>query len=131
MDLARHVGEWSKDRTTKVGCVIVGPRNEIRAIGYNGFVRGTDDDDDSKHKRPDKYIWSVACICHGIHASIARAQSCSAVSPSWLRASRTCRIPGGGQDLPARLRFLRARRSRSDSLRTLRPDDSQLVLNRR
>jgi dCMP deaminase len=58
MDLARHVGEWSKDRSTKVGCVIVGCDNEIRAVGYNGFVRGSDDHDDSKHERPDKYIWT-------------------------------------------------------------------------
>jgi dCMP deaminase len=58
MDLARHVGNWSKDRSTKVGCVIVGPANEIRAVGYNGFVRGADDEDDAKHERPDKYVWT-------------------------------------------------------------------------
>jgi dCMP deaminase len=58
MDLALHIAEWSKDRSTKVGCVIVGPQNEIRAIGYNGFVRGTDDDNDDRHRRPDKYYWT-------------------------------------------------------------------------
>jgi dCMP deaminase len=58
MGLAKHVGEWSKDRSTKVGCVIVGPSNEIRAIGYNGFVRGADDQAESKHQRPDKYFWT-------------------------------------------------------------------------
>lgn len=58
MDLARHVGNWSKDRSTKVGCVIVGPSNEIRAVGYNGFVRGADDDNDERHQRPNKYIWT-------------------------------------------------------------------------
>jgi dCMP deaminase len=58
LDLAAFVGQWSKDRSTKVGCVIVGSHNEVRAIGYNGFVRGMDDDDDSKHERPEKYFWT-------------------------------------------------------------------------
>ena len=58
MGLARFVGSWSKDRSTKVGCVIVGPSNELRAVGYNGFVRGMDDDDDDKHLRPAKYSWT-------------------------------------------------------------------------
>lgn len=58
MGLAQFVGSWSKDRSTKVGCVIVGPSNEIRAVGYNGFVRGLDDDDDARHERPAKYLWT-------------------------------------------------------------------------
>lgn len=58
MGLAQFVGSWSKDRSTKVGCVIVGSSNEIRAVGYNGFVRGLDDDDDSRHERPAKYLWT-------------------------------------------------------------------------
>jgi dCMP deaminase len=58
MELAVHVGSWSKDRSTKVGCVIVGSSNEVRAVGYNGFVRGADDDIDERHQRPNKYIWT-------------------------------------------------------------------------
>jgi dCMP deaminase len=58
LQLARHVGDWSKDRSTKVGCVIVGPFNEVRAIGYNGFVRGINDDKADRHRRPDKYYWT-------------------------------------------------------------------------
>jgi dCMP deaminase len=57
MNLARHVAEWSKDRSTKVGAVIVGPSNEVRAIGYNGFPRGVDDDVPDRHERPEKYFW--------------------------------------------------------------------------
>lgn len=57
MNLARHVAEWSKDRSTKVGAVIVGPSNEVRAIGYNGFPRGVDDDLQDRHERPEKYFW--------------------------------------------------------------------------
>jgi dCMP deaminase len=45
----------SKDRSTKVGCIIVGPENEIRTVGYNGFIRGADDDNPKWHVRPMKY----------------------------------------------------------------------------
>lgn len=58
MDLAKYVGQWSKDEARKVGCVIVGPGNEIRAIGYNGFPRGVNDDTGDRHKRPAKYKWT-------------------------------------------------------------------------
>ena len=58
MALAALVGSWSKDRSTKVGCVVIGRFNEVRAVGYNGFVRGVDDDDDAKHTRPAKYRWT-------------------------------------------------------------------------
>jgi dCMP deaminase len=57
MNLARHVAEWSKDRSTRVGAVIVGPSNEVRSIGYNGFPRGVDDDVPARHERPEKYLW--------------------------------------------------------------------------
>lgn len=57
MNLAQHVSEWSKDRSTKVGAVIVGPFNEVRAIGYNGFPRGINDDAPERHERPEKYLW--------------------------------------------------------------------------
>ena len=45
----------SKDRSTKVGAVIVGEDNEVLSIGYNGFPRGVDDTIDERHNRPDKY----------------------------------------------------------------------------
>ncbi len=58
MDLARHVGSWSKDRSRQVGCIVVGPDNIVRAIGFNGFPRGLDDDVDERHERPTKYLWT-------------------------------------------------------------------------
>lgn len=59
MDLAEHVSEWSKDRSTKVGAVIVGPDREIVSMGYNGFARGVNDDSDIRHERPLKYFFTV------------------------------------------------------------------------
>lgn len=58
MALAEHVGSWSKDRGRSVGCVIVGPDDSIRAIGFNGFPRGIDDDVEERHSRPAKYLWT-------------------------------------------------------------------------
>lgn len=58
MDLARLVASWSKDRSRKVGAVIVGPGREVVAVGYNGFPRGVDDAVESRHERPAKYRWT-------------------------------------------------------------------------
>lgn len=57
VEMAQLVAKKSKDRSTKVGCVIVGPNREVRTTGYNGFCRGIDDDVDSRHERPEKYYW--------------------------------------------------------------------------
>lgn len=58
VDLANHVAGWSKDRSTKVGAVIVGQNREVLSMGYNGFPRGIDDSIDERHERPAKYKWA-------------------------------------------------------------------------
>jgi hypothetical protein len=58
--------------STRVGCVIVGTHKEIRAIGYNGFPRGVDDDRDARHERPVKYKWTEHAERNAIYSS-ARA----------------------------------------------------------
>jgi dCMP deaminase len=72
LGLAEHIGTWSKDRSTRVGCVIVDADREIRAIGYNGFPRGADDDLDARHARPVKYKWTEHAERNAIYNS-ARA----------------------------------------------------------
>lgn len=44
VEMARLAASKSKDPSTKVGCVIVGPDMEVRATGFNGFARGVSDD---------------------------------------------------------------------------------------
>lgn len=44
LDLAKHVSEWSRDPSTKVGAVIVDNKKRIVSIGYNGFPVGIEDD---------------------------------------------------------------------------------------
>lgn len=43
--LAKEVATWSKDPDKKVGAIIVSPDRRKISIGYNGFVRGADDDE--------------------------------------------------------------------------------------
>jgi dCMP deaminase len=47
----------SKDPNTKVAAIIVGPNNEIRSTGYNGFPRGFNDTDNTKWVKPQKYYF--------------------------------------------------------------------------
>ena len=58
MGMAISAARRSKDRSTKLGCVIVGPDNEIRTTGYNSFPRGIRDDIEERHQRPEKYDWT-------------------------------------------------------------------------
>ena len=58
MKMACLVASKSKDRSMKVGCVLVGEGNCMLSTGYNGFPRGVDDDNEEYNKRPAKYIWT-------------------------------------------------------------------------
>jgi len=58
-NLCITVASKSKDRSTKVGCVIIGPKGEVRSTGYNGFVRGANDEREDWHQRPKKYQVTV------------------------------------------------------------------------
>jgi dCMP deaminase len=69
MDLARHVGGWSKDRSRQVGCIVVASDNSIRSIGFNGFPRGLNDDHDARHERPSKYLWTEHAERNAIYAA--------------------------------------------------------------
>jgi dCMP deaminase len=57
IELCYTIAERSKDRSTKVGCVIVGPNRELRSMGYNGMPRDVDDDVERRHQRPQKYLY--------------------------------------------------------------------------
>jgi dCMP deaminase len=58
LDLARYIGQWSKDRSRKIGCVVVDANRNVRAMGYNGFPERIDDEADNRHDRPAKYLWT-------------------------------------------------------------------------
>lgn len=69
LDLAQHIAGWSKEPSSRVGAVVVGPEHrEIRATGYNGFPRGVADDH-RLHARPAKH----PLIVHAEENAIAHA----------------------------------------------------------
>jgi dCMP deaminase len=57
MAICRSVSGRSPDTSTKLGAVIIGPDKEIRSTGYNGFVRGVNDNVPERFERPGKYRW--------------------------------------------------------------------------
>tara|TARA_B100000945_G_scaffold100070_1_gene78573 strand:+ start:4808 stop:5245 length:438 start_codon:yes stop_codon:yes gene_type:complete len=69
LDLATHISSWSKDPSTKVGCVVVGEDREIRSTGFNGFPRGIKDDEERLADREQKY----PLICHAEENAIMHA----------------------------------------------------------
>ena len=53
-NLALEVSQWSKDPSTKVGCIAVKDRKVI-ATGYNGFPAGISDNKEDYENRDIKY----------------------------------------------------------------------------
>jgi dCMP deaminase len=58
LGLATWVAGKSKDRSTKVGAVIVDDDNTPISFGFNSFPRGVDDTIESRHERPAKYMFT-------------------------------------------------------------------------
>jgi len=69
LELAKHISDWSKDPSTKVGCVVVGEDREIRSTGFNGFPRGIEDKIERLEDREQKY----PMICHAEENAIMHA----------------------------------------------------------
>lgn len=69
LELAKHIAQWSKDPSTKVGCVIVGKDREIRSTGFNGFPRGIAD---APEKLADRNC-KLAFTCHAEENAIMHA----------------------------------------------------------
>jgi dCMP deaminase len=60
LSLAKEVASWSKDPSTKVGCVIVEPdTNRIMGVGFNGFPRGMCDHEELYEDRDTKYSRTI------------------------------------------------------------------------
>ena len=71
-EIVRLVSSKSKDRSTKVGAVIVDCENSIVSTGYNGFPRGVFDHYDERHERPEKYLWTEHAERNAIYNAARR-----------------------------------------------------------
>lgn len=57
--LAAFIAQWSKDESTKVGCVLVQPETRIViGLGFNGFARRVEEHSPARWTRPTKYLYS-------------------------------------------------------------------------
>lgn len=54
LELAKHVAQWSKDPSTKVGAVLISTDGR-EFIGYNGFPKGVLDSEERLNNREVKY----------------------------------------------------------------------------
>jgi len=59
LDLARHVANWSKDPSTKVGAVLVGRDQRDVVLAYNGFAPGVADTPERLADRETKYKLTI------------------------------------------------------------------------
>lgn len=57
--LAAHIAEWSKDPSTKVGCVIASPDRRVVSTGFNGLPSGVEDSLERLTDRDLKYEMTV------------------------------------------------------------------------
>lgn len=56
LELAKTVGSWSKDPSSKIGAIAVGSKGQVLAQGYNGFPRGMLDSINLYNDRAEKYL---------------------------------------------------------------------------
>jgi dCMP deaminase len=69
MNMVYLVAMKSKDESTHIGAVIVGPDNEVRSVGFNSFPRGINDSIPERQVRPERYHW----MAHGEANSVFNA----------------------------------------------------------
>lgn len=77
LGLAKHVADWSKDPSTKVGAILVDDRNIVVGMGYNGFARGVEDSPARLNDRPTKYKYVVHAEVNAILMAGERARGAS------------------------------------------------------
>lgn len=67
--LAKYIAQWSKDKNTGVGAVIVNDDKKVISLGFNGFPRGVDDDVIERHQSPVKFHFTAHAESNAINES--------------------------------------------------------------
>ena len=76
LGMAEYVSTASKDPSTKVGAVIVDPKNRVVGMGYNGFPRGVQDTSERLNDRTWKYPLVVHAEVNAIINAGHRSEGC-------------------------------------------------------
>ena len=77
LELATLVAGWSKDPSTKCGCVITNKHKEVVSLGYNGFPRGVADDD-RLNDRLTKYQIVLHAEENALYSARQSVEGCTA-----------------------------------------------------
>ena len=113
MWMAHEVASWSKDPSTKVGCVLVKDR-KIISMGYNGFPRLIEDDLNRLIDREVKYEMTVhaeqnaviTAALHGISTAGSTAyvtfSPCSRCAAVLINAGISTVVVSAADDIPSR-----------------------------
>lgn len=84
LELARHISQWSKDPSTKVGAVITQGKYVV-GLGYNGFPVGVEDSRERLDHREAKYALVVHAEANAILMAAEKARGGTLyVYPSFL-----------------------------------------------
>ena len=76
--LAAFIADWSKDPSTKVGCVVVDPSTRrIVSTGFNGFPVGVDDSEARLENRKLKYEMVVHAEQNALVFAGTQASGCT------------------------------------------------------
>ncbi len=70
-NIAKEVGSWSKDPSSKIGAVAVSPSRRILCTGYNGFPVGIIDTYERLHDRDQKYKYMIHAEKNCIYNAVA------------------------------------------------------------
>lgn len=78
MEMAQIVSKRSKDPNTQTGSVVVDVNNQIAGIGYNGWIKGANNEDfpwdrEAKEWTDTKYPYVVHCEENAIYCSTKSA----------------------------------------------------------
>jgi dCMP deaminase len=71
----RRIAVKSSDPDTQVGCVIVGPEKQIRALGVNSLPNEVGSQHGSRLKRDEKYLWIEHAERNAIYAAAREGKS--------------------------------------------------------
>jgi dCMP deaminase len=77
LDLAKLVGTWSKDPSTRVGAAIIRPDRTVASVGYNGLPRGVADTNQRLIDRPTKYALTVHAEVNALIAAHQVVNGCT------------------------------------------------------
>jgi dCMP deaminase len=74
-EIIESIPKKSKDPSTKVGCLIVSPNNEIVSSGFNGFPRKVEDDLEivpERYERSKKLLFTEHAERNAVYAAARR-----------------------------------------------------------